>query len=324
MLTYILFILGFVFLIKGADYLVIGSSSLAKKLRISDLVIGLTIVAFGTSMPEMIVNIIAGISGKNDLAIGNIVGSNIFNLLFILGLSACIRALLVQGTTVWYEIPLSFAAIIVLWALGNDKLIDGAPQSILSRGDGIIFLIFFFIFLIYTIVISRMQHRKQNKQKKSEDSIKQISPIISVVMIVGGLVGLIVGGNWIVEGAVLVARTFGMSEALIGLTIVGIGTSLPELATSGVAAYRGNVEIAVGNIIGSNIFNVFCILGVGSVVRPILFPEALNVDIIFLMVSTVSLFALIFIGKKGFLEKWQGIMFIVAYIAYLIFLINRG
>ncbi|MBI2633451.1 MAG: calcium/sodium antiporter [Parcubacteria group bacterium] len=316
MLIYILFVLGFVILIKGADFLVDGSSSLAKRLKISDIVIGLTIVAFGTSAPELVVNILASAQGSTDLAVGNILGSNIFNILMILGVAAIIFPLSVKRGTIWKEIPFAFLAAFLVAIIGNDLLIDGATESQLGRIDGIILLSFFIIFLIYVFGISKVEG--------SKTSVKIYSYSRTILMIAGGLVGLVLGGKWIVDGAVEIARAFGASEALIGLTIVAAGTSLPELATSAIAAYKKNADIAVGNAVGSNIFNIFFVLGISAIIRPLPFSSGLNIDAIVVLVVTALLFLAMFVGKKHILERWQGIVFIILFVIYIAYLILRG
>lgn len=316
MLVYLLFFIGFVLLIKGADFLVDGASSVAKKLKISNIVIGLTIVAFGTSAPELIVNIMASIKGSSDLAIANVVGSNIANILLILGISAVIYPLVVKKGTVVKEIPFSMLAAVVLWFMVNDRLIDNASVSVLSRIDGFILLMFFIIFLYYTFGIAKIEGK--------EDKVKEFKTAKSIFFIIIGIVFLTVGGKWIVDGAIIIAQHLGMSEALIGLTIVAVGTSLPELATSAVAAYKKNPDIAIGNVVGSNIFNIFWILGVSSLIKPIVFSTGLNFDVYFLGITILLLFLSMFIGKKHLLERWQGVLFLLTYLAYVIFLIIRG
>lgn len=318
-LTYILFFIGFVLLIKGADLLVDGASSLAKRLGISTLVIGLTIVAFGTSTPELIVNILASINGNTDIAIGNILGSNVANILLILGISAAIYPLAVKKGTVWKEIPLAFLAVIVLAFVVNDAWIDNSPFSALTRIDGFILLSFFIIFLYYVFGIS-----KAEPVDTVETTPRTYSLWRSSLMIGGGLVGLVVGGKWIVDGAVAFATGLGVSEALIGLTIVAVGTSLPELATSAVAAYKKDVDIAVGNIVGSNIFNIFWILGVSAIIRPLPFSPMLASDVFVTVLATLLLFIFLFVGKRHILERWQGVCFIALYIGYVVYLIFRG
>lgn len=318
MLTYIFLIAGFILLIKGANFLVDGSSSIAKKLKIPSIVIGLTVVAFGTSAPEFIVNIFASIKGTAEIAIGNVLGSNILNILLILGISSMIYPLAVKKNTVWKEIPLSLLAAILVGVLANDKLIDDGTFTGLTRIDGIVFLCFFILFLYYTFEISKI------KEKSSENSrVKEFSYFKSTAYIIGGLAGLIIGGKLIVEAAVEIAASLNVSEALIGLTIVAAGTSLPELATSAVAAYKKQCDIAVGNIVGSNIFNVFWVLGVSAIIRPLPFGPDLNIDIVVTILASVILFLTMFIGRRHVLERWQGVLMVVVYIGYLVFLINR-
>jgi cation:H+ antiporter len=316
MLTYILFVVGFVLLISGANLLVEGSASIAKKLNISSIVIGLTIVAFGTSAPEFIVNIFASIQGNTDIAIGNILGSNIVNILLILGISAIIFPLATKENTVWKEIPLSLLAAILLGVMVNDTLIDGGTFSGITRIDGIVFLAFFIIFLYYTFGISKVSGENTDLE------IKEMSYMKSSLYIVGGLSGLIFGGKWIVDGAIKIAEGFNVSQSLIGLTVVAIGTSLPELATSAVAAYKKQSDIAIGNVVGSNIFNIFWILGFSALVRPLPFSKTSDIDIIMTIFSSLILFLIMFIGKKHTVERWQGITMIIIYIGYVAYLVG--
>ncbi|MEY4259289.1 MAG: hypothetical protein RL656_262 [Bacteroidota bacterium] len=316
MLTYILFVIGFVLLISGANLLVEGSASIAKKLNISSIVIGLTIVAFGTSAPELIVNIFASVQGNTEIAIGNILGSNIVNILLILGVSSIIYPLATKENTVWKEIPLSLLAAILLGVMVNDTLIDGGTFSGLTRIDGIVFLAFFIIFLYYTFGISKVSGENTDLE------IKEMSYMKSSLYIVGGLLGLVFGGKWIVDGAIKIAEGFNVSQSLIGLTVVAIGTSLPELATSAVAAYKKQSDIAIGNVVGSNIFNIFWILGFSSVINPLPFSKDSVIDIIMTIVASLILFLIMFIGKKHTVERWQGVIMILIYIGYVAYLIG--
>jgi cation:H+ antiporter len=320
MLVYILFFLGFVLLIKGADLLVSGASSMANKFGVSALVVGLTIVAFGTSAPELVVNILASLQGNTDIAIGNIAGSNIVNILLILGISAMIYPLAVQKGTTWKEIPFALLAIVVVTIMASDMFIDGASTSALSRIDGLVLIGFFIIFLYYIFGLAKASAG----QPGSEEVIEQYSWVRSSLMVGGGIAGLVIGGKWIVDGAVVFASGLGVSEALIGLTIVAVGTSLPELATSAVAAYKRNADIAVGNIVGSNIFNIFWILGVSAIIRPLPLSPMLVIDLLVAIFATVLLFVVLFVGKRHVLERWQGGVFIVVYIVYIWYLIMRG
>lgn len=315
MLTYILFFAGFVALIKGADLLVDGASSLANRLGVSALVIGLTVVAFGTSAPELAVNILASLNNSTDIAIGNILGSNLANILLVLGVSAIFYPLAVQRGTVWKEIPFALLAVLVLGFLVLDHNV--------SRVDGLVLLTFFVIFLFYIYRLTR-QEQSANTGLAVEVSEVSYSLLKSWIMVAIGMTGLVLGGKWIVDGAVAFAAGFGVSEALIGLTIVAIGTSLPEMATSVVAAYKKNVDIAVGNIVGSNIFNILWILGVSSVIQPLPFSPDLTTDLKITFVVTLALFLALFVGKRHTLERWQGVLFVLLYVFYTLYLILRG
>lgn len=316
MLTYFLFVLGFIFLIKGADYLVDGASAIAARLSIPHIVIGLTIVSFGTSAPELIVNLMASLNGNSDLSLGNIMGSNISNILLILGISGTIYPMTLKRATVWREIPFALLAVVVLLFTANDAFFDGHPFNIVSRIDGAVFILFFIIFMYYTFGISKIA----NDTEKVEDH----SIPMSLGMIIIGALGLALGGDWIVKGATQIGLAFGLTEKLIGLTIIAIGTSLPELATSAVAAYKKNADIAVGNIVGSNIFNIFFVLGITSFVSPLNYNVNLNFDISIVIFATIILFFSAFVGKKHALDRWQCMMFLVFYIVYMSYVVIRG
>jgi len=316
-LTYVAFIIGFILLIKGAGVLVDGASSLARRLKVSKLVIGLTVVAFGTSMPELFVNIMASAHGNTDLAIGNILGSNISNILLILGVAAIIYPLKIDWGIAWREIPLSLIAALLLFVMVNDQFIHYQPLNVLSRIDGLILLGIFFLFLVYILIIAR-------KNAVVERGRTPYSISASIGLIILGLAFLIIGGKWIVDGAVTLAKAFGASESLIGLTIVAIGTSLPELATSAMAAYRKNSDIAIGNIVGSNIFNIFWILGISAIIKPLPFNIQANSDVEVLIATTILLLLFLFIGKRYVLKRWQGWIFVLSYSVYIIYLIQRG
>lgn len=320
----LLFILGFVFLIKGADILVDGSSSIAKKFGISSLVIGLTIVAFGTSAPELVVSLMAAIRNSTGIALGNIIGSNISNSLLILGVVAIIAPVLVKKSTVSKEIPLSFLAILALGFLVNDKLIDGDLENVLSRIDGLILILFFIIFIYYTFGINKIEATEIEKEVGGEVQKKEEKIYKAVFMVLSGLILLYFGGRWIVEGAIYYATFFGLSEELIGLTIVALGTSLPELAASAVAALKKQTDMAIGNIVGSNIFNIFWVLGLSSIFAPISYNQDLNFDLITLACATLLILNMVFINRKNQIGKSGGILLLVIYFSYLGFLIFRG
>ncbi len=309
-------ILGLGILIAGGESLVKGSSSLARKWGIRPLVIGLTVVAFGTSMPELIVNIFSVLKGTPDIAIGNIVGSNIANILLILGISAIILPLKVQKNTTWKEIPFALLAIILVFIMANDVLFDKGTSNILTRTDGLAMIGFFIIFLYYVFGIS--------KNDEPTEKITIYSWPVSISYTFGGLVLLIVGGKIMVDNAVSLATLAGLSETLIGLTIIAVGTSLPELITSVIATYRKQTDIAIGNVVGSNIFNIFWILGFSSTLGALPVRSAVIFDIIICIVATLLLFAFIFIHNKNRIDRWQGAIFVLLYIAYISFLIYRG
>ena len=319
MLTYFLFLLGFLLLIKSADWLVAGASAIAGRFNVSDLVIGLTVVAFGTSTPELFVNIVASIKGSTEIAVGNVLGSNIANVLLILGISAIIFPLSCSKGTVWKEIPFSLLAVVVLGLMANDRSIDGSGSSLLTRIDGLVLQAFFLIFLYYSFSIAKAI-------EGMDDHVPVKTPGIakSLLLVITGLIGLMLGGKWIVDGAVTLAKSFGMSESLVGLTIVAVGTSLPELATSAMAAYKKNVEIAVGNVIGSNIFNIFFVLGISATIKPLPFQTKSNWDIAVVIASGLLLFLAMFTGKKRSLDRWEGIVFLFLYGGYIAFLVMTG
>ncbi len=324
--TAILFILGFIFLIKGADIVIDGSSSIAKKFGLSSFFIGLTIVAFGTSAPELVVSVTANFKGSSGIALGNIIGSNITNTLLILGIVALIAPLVIKRRTIHKEIPYSLLAILAVGILSNDFLIVHVSPDGLNRIDGLMLLLFFIIFVFYTFGISREEEnifQKTVGEIKNKEA-KEYNVFLSIVMILIGLIGLIIGGQWIVEGAIYIAEYFNFSQVFIGLTVVAIGTSLPELAASGMAAYRGQTDMAVGNVVGSNIFNFLLILGVSSTIKPIHYNIDLNIDILILLVVTIMLLPLIYIGKKNIIGRWEGIILLSFYVVYFGFLILRG
>lgn len=354
-LNIFLLIIGFVLLIKGADILIDGSSSMAKKLGLSNLVIGLTIIAFGTSAPELIVSMLAAIKGNSDISMGNIIGSNIVNLLFILGATTLFAKIKVDSSIVKKQIPFSILAAVALFVLINSTLINGSGVNGLTRTSGIILILFFCIFLYYTFSTAKKDDdlgkeiKSKNKaksiitflvnlflkifkiNKKSDDSfddnseeIKVRKNWISILMIIGGIVALFLGGRFIVNSATYIAASFGLSEALIGLTVVAIGTSLPELAASVIAAKKNQADMAVGNVIGSNIFNILWILGCSSIISPLAYNPAMNIDILFLIFTSFLLLPLIYFGKKHHLTKIEGLILLSLYVVYLIFIIMRG
>ncbi len=310
-MTYVLFAVGFYLLIKGANLLVDGASSIAAQLRVSSLVIGLTVVAFGTSLPELVVNLFASAEGNVDLAIANVLGSNIANALLIVGVAAVIIPLPIQGNTARHEIPLSILAVIALGVLANDARWTDGSVSELTRSDGMILLCFLAIFLHYTFSIIRSQREIQVPVIATQTPAKSIGKIAM------GLVGLTLGGKWIVEGAIAMATSLGMSETFVGLTIVALGTSLPELATSVSAAMRGKPEMAIGNVIGSNIFNIFWILGISSIIRPLPFDAANEPAIVVVLVASLLLQVFVITGTRSMVDRWEGWLLIVLYFLFM-------
>ena len=317
LIAVLLLLSGFAILIKGADFLVSGASSAAKKYGISNLAIGLTVVAFGTSMPELIVSLLAALNGKSDATFGNVIGSNNFNLLLILGIAGVIHPLVVQKNTVKYEVPLSILAAGVLFFLANDFMIRGATENILSRTDATILLLFFFGFLLYIY-----RTMVNTSDMGEEGTIKVFSMPLSVGMALLGLGMLIGGGKLVVDNAISIAHHFGLSEKIIGLTILAAGTSLPELATSAVAAYRKNTDIAIGNVIGSNIFNIFFILAITGLIHPVGYNPEMNFDIYILLGSTLVLMIFMFTLSRSKLDRWEAAMLLGGYIIYTLILIQ--
>lgn len=307
----ILTIIGFLLLIKGADWLIEGSSALAKRYQVSDLAIGLTIVAFGTSAPELVVNIIASVSNHNDLVFGNIIGSNNFNLFIILGIAGLIAPITVQSRTVWMEIPFSGLAALILLILVNHAGL-GAANSY-SRADALLLLLLFTAFLFY------VYRQMKSDVTDSALDIEVRSALRIWLMILGGLGGLILGGKFVVDSAVKIAETLAISEKIIALTIVAGGTSLPELTTSVIAALKRKNDIAIGNVIGSNIFNILLIISVSGLIRPMAYNQAFNRDLLFLFAGTVFLFLAMFTGGRKRLDRWESALFLLAYGAYALF-----
>ena len=316
LITIGLLILGLLLLVKGADWLVSGASAIAKHFKVSDLAIGLTIVAFGTSAPELVVNGFAAIEQSFDLVFGNVIGSNNFNLFVILGITGLVAPIRVQSSTVWKEIPLSLFAAVLILLIANTWL--PFVSSGVSRLEAIIMLIIFAGFLYY--VFSQL---KSDPEVQSTDQTP-LKLNKSLLLVVVGLAGLIGGGRLVVQSAVELAQQLGISEKVIGLTIVAAGTSLPELVTSVVAAIRKNNDIAVGNIIGSNIFNLLFILPISALIHPLSYNTAFNTDILILIGGTIFLFVAMFTGIRKKLDRWEAGLLFAIYIAYTIIAISNG
>lgn len=310
----LLIVLGFISLIFGANWLVSGASSLAKKNNISDLVIGLTIVAFGTSAPELIVNCVASFNGFSDIVFGNIIGSNNFNLFIILGVAGLIYPITVQSSTAWKEIPISLIVALLLLFLANDFFINQNPE--ISRIDGVILLIGFLCFIYY--VFTQLKQEQSDVIAYEEKSNYKIWALIII-----GIAGLIVGGKLVVHNSMIMATELGVSQKIIGLTIVAAGTSLPELVTSMVAAIKKNSDIAIGNVIGSNIFNVLLILSISSFVNPIIYNLNFNQDLLLLIGGTAFLFIAMFTGKRKKLDRWEALILLSFYLIYTTYLVSK-
>lgn len=310
-ITVLLLIAGFVALIFGASKLVDAASSIAVGLGIPNIVIGLTIVAFGTSAPELVVNLMAAVSENTEMVVGNVLGSNIFNVLGILGICALISPLTVKSNTTWLEIPLSFLAAVCVLFIGADQYLNGALDNVLTRSEGLILLLFFLIFLVYNLTVAKSAGTDEKIETKKYGTWK------AILFIVLGLAGLVLGGKLIVDSAVEIAQVFGMTERVIGLTIVSIGTSLPELATSIVAVRRKNVDIAIGNVVGSNIFNIFFILGLSTAITPVPLSSGSFFDIIVCITASLLLFMFVFTDKGNRIQRWEGAIFLGLYILYV-------
>ncbi len=321
-MTYLLFIVGFYLLIQGAEWLIKGASQLAKLLGVSPLVIGLTIVAFGTSLPELVVNLFANSGeGSGDLALGNVLGSNIANILLILGITAIIRPLSIRRTTVYREVVFNIMASVMLAVLVADTFfVDDGGFIGLDKIDGIVLISYFIIFLYYNF------GRKQTTKEDAKEAKKlKISMPNLFLLIAGGVIGLALGGRWIVDGAIAISELAGLSEGLVGLTVVAIGTSLPELATSVIAARKGDVDIAVGNAIGSNLFNIMWVLGLSAILNPISVSNEFMAEIAIVIAVAVLLFSLTTFGKyKHQISKGEGYLFLMLYFVYLGYTIIQG
>lgn len=312
-------IIGFIFLVKGADFFVDGAASIAKRMRIPSLVIGLTIVAFGTSAPELAVSVTAALRNSNDIAIGNVVGSNMFNLLVVIGMSALLCPLHVKTSMIKKDYPLSLIAVVLLGILSMDQIFRGADNMTLGRADGIILLLAFALFMFLTVQ-EGLKGRQESLAQEEEIEVKY-SMAMSVVVSIVGLAGIVIGGELTVNGAKEIARGFGLSEALIGLTIVALGTSLPELVTSIVAARKGESDISLGNVVGSNIFNIFLILGVSASISPMTVTDTYLYDIGILILVSVLVFIPIALTKK--VGRAMGGIMVCTYVAYTAYLIMR-
>ena len=317
MIDVILLILGLALILIGANALTDGASAVAKRFGISDLVIGLTVVAFGTSAPELVVSAMAAIKGSPELALGNVIGSNIFNIFAIVGCTALVMPITVGKGTMSKEIPLVILSALVIWLMSSDCLFDGADANVVSRIDGLVLLGFFAIFMRYTFSIAKDAPAEEQQEGKSRPLLK------AILWIVGGLLGLIFGGQMFVNGASGIARSLGVSESVIGLTLVAAGTSLPELATSVVAALKKNPGIAIGNVIGSCLFNVFMIVGTAATIAPLPLSGISQVDLLTYVGAALLLWICgLVIGNRK-ITRAEGALMVLCYVAYTAWLLMQ-
>lgn len=308
--TYILFVIGFIVLIMGAKWLVDGAVSLGVRANLSPMVIGLTVVAFGTSLPELVINVFASIKGSSDLAIGNVLGSNIMNIFLILGVTAVIFPMKVDKMSVRRDLPIGVVSTLVLAVVANGYFLG--YQSIISRFDGILLLLIFMVYMWKTFSANKGTESDLEVSGKQAESWKK-----TLFLLFFGLVGLYFGGEWVSDGALAVAAALGMSESAVGLTIVAAATSLPELATGIVAALKKNVGIVMGNVLGSNIINILVVLGTSAIIKPLVFDVKMNVEIAMVVFANLALLALIYLGKVLHLSRREGSMLLVVYVIFV-------
>lgn len=312
-LNILLLIIGLALVVGGANFLTDGAASIAKRFRLSDLVIGLTVLAFGTSAPELTVSLMAALKGSADIAIGNVIGSNIFNILAIVGITALIMPLTMSNSTIRIEIPLTILSSAVSFFMANDRLFDMAGENVITRTEGFVLLAFFLIFLFYTFNMS--------KGEESPGQVRQFALPLSIIMVIGGLVALVFGGDLFVDNAAMLAGRMGVSESVVAITIVAGGTSLPELVTTLVAAIKKRPGMAIGNIVGSNLFNILLILGVSSSISPIRIQGITVVDYGIFILSAILLYVFgLFFGDKT-IKRFEGSILLSLFICYTVYLL---
>lgn len=312
-LNILLLIIGLALVVGGANFLTDGAASIAKRFRLSDLVIGLTVLAFGTSAPELTVSLMAALKGSADIAIGNVIGSNIFNILAIVGITALIMPLTMSNSTIRIEIPLTILSSAVLFFMANDRLFDMAGENVITRTEGFVLLAFFLIFLFYTFNMS--------KGEESPGQVRQFALPLSIIMVIGGLVALVFGGDLFVDNAAMLAGRMGVSESVVAITIVAGGTSLPELVTTLVAAIKKRPGMAIGNIVGSNLFNILLILGVSSSISPIRIQGTTVVDYGIFILSAILLYVFgLFFGDKT-IKRFEGSILLSLFVCYTVYLV---
>lgn len=327
LLSIVYLIAGLALILVGANILTDGSAALARRIGISDLIVGLTVVAFGTSTPELVISVLSAARNTAGLAVGNVVGSNIFNILVIVGITAIVRPISVGRGIMSTEIPLVILSSLLLIVMANGPLLDGAPLSVITRVDGIILLIFFILFMRETLVRSRRRPAPAPEAASgptANPAANEMPLAKSLVFIVLGLAGLIIGGDRFVAGASDIARGMGVSDAVIGLTIVAVGTSLPELAASVAAAIKGNSDMALGNVIGSNVFNIFLVLGAAATVRPLPLGDVTAVDLGTLMGASLLFWICGWLIGRRTITRGEGVMLTALYVAYMVWLVTHA
>lgn len=320
-ISILLLIVGGALVLFGADRLTDGATALARRFGVTEMVIGLTVVAFGTSLPEFVTSFMSTLKGSSDISIGNIVGSNIFNTLVIVGASALVYPIVIRKSTVTKDIPFSVLASIMLIVVVFDVALDGAAMNILSRTDGLLMLGFFSVFMAYTFFMAR-NTEELSTSNESNVPVKQMPYWKIFLFIILGLAGLVLGGNLFVESACEIALSLGISETVVGLTIVAAGTSLPELATSVVAARKGSSAIAIGNVVGSNIFNIFFVMGMCATIAPMKVGNISYIDLALMLVSMLMLWGFSFSKRK--IERWEGALLVIVYLIYLSYLVYNA
>ena len=322
-MEYILFVVGFAMLLLGADAVIRGATTVGRRLGASEIAIGLTLVSIGTSLPELLVNVLASFAGNSEIAIGNVLGSNVANILLILGVAAIVRELPIRDATIFSEIPFSLTAAVLVGFIANAHLFGTAGMLSISRIDGVILLAFFSLFLFYIYRVWNDPHTVIDHPALGTREASG-SPLYPLAWLVAGSIGLGLGAHWVVEGAVSLSRLLGLSESFVGLTVIAIGTSLPELVITVLAAHRGNTDLAIGNAIGSNIFNLLWVLGLSAVLRPLPFNVVSNTDIMMVVASSAFLLLAVALGPRNAIDRKEGISFVSLYVVYLVFLVNRG
>lgn len=314
-MTIVLLLVGLALILAGANFLTSGASSLAVRFRISEFIVGFTIVAIGTSMPELVVSVMSAVEGHTDIAVGNIVGSNIFNTFVILGISALVMPIPFTNSNVRKNIPFGVLASAVMFLMCADRWLDGTADMV-SRSDGLVLLCLFVLYMVYSVYSAPSDGEPDSKIERM--------PVWKIVLyILGGFAALIFGADMFLDSSIAIARSLNVSESVISITLVAAGTSVPELATSVVAAAKGRSELALGNVVGSNIANIFLIVGLSATIRPLSMGGITQWDVLLMLVASVMLLLTAFTFKKYRLDRWEGVCFIAVYVAYMFYLLYR-